>query len=113
MQQTGRPANMHQLHNLDLPCFCPPQVRTSEQTPLISCLLEGPPGTGKTALAATVGIESDFPFVKVISAESMVGYSEASKSSQIAKIFDDAYRVRACLGGAVSELLDMHTGWHG
>eukprot|EP00891_Asterochloris_glomerata_P007298 jgi/Astpho2/7298/fgenesh1_pm.00113_%23_29_t len=68
------------------------QVRTSEQTPLISCLLEGPPGTGKTALAATVGIESDFPFVKVISAETMVGYSEASKSSQIAKVFDDAYR---------------------
>ena len=85
-------------------CVAPMQVRTSEQTPLISCLLEGPPGTGKTALAATVGIESDFPFVKVISAETMVGYSEASKSSQIAKVFDDAYRVRSCLGGAAYEV---------
>ena len=46
------------------------------------------------ALAATVAIESEFPFVKVISAESMVGYSEQAKCSQIAKVFEDAYRVR-------------------
>ena len=51
-----------------------------------------------------MGIESDFPFVKVISAETMVGYSEASKSSQIAKVFDDAYRVSACLSGAAYEV---------
>lgn len=68
------------------------QVRTSEKTPLLTCLLEGPTGTGKTALAATVGIESEFPYVKLISAESMVGYSEQSKASQIAKIFEDAYK---------------------
>ena len=41
------------------------QVRHSDKTPLMTCLLEGPPGVGKTALAATVGINSDFPFVKV------------------------------------------------
>lgn len=68
------------------------QVRTSAVTPLITCLLEGPSGTGKTALAATVAIESEFPFVKVLSAESMVGFSEQSKCSQIAKVFDDAYK---------------------
>lgn len=70
------------------------QVRTSEKTPILTCLLEGPPGTGKTALAATIGIDSQFPYVKLISAETMVGYSEHAKSSQIAKVFDDAYRVR-------------------
>ena len=59
----------------------------------MTCLLEGPPGTGKTALAATVGIESDFPFVKIISAEQYVGWSEQAKCSAIAKVFDDAYKV--------------------
>ncbi|KAL4857940.1 Vesicle-fusing ATPase [Chlorella vulgaris] len=68
------------------------QVQSSENTPLVTCLLEGPGGTGKTALAATLAIESGFPFVKIVSAESMVGYSEQSKSSQIAKVFDDAYK---------------------
>lgn len=58
----------------------------------MTCLLEGPSGAGKTALAATLGISSEYPFVKVISAESMVGFSESSKSSQIAKVFEDAHK---------------------
>ncbi len=76
------------------PC-CPVavQVRHSAKTPLLSCLLEGPAGTGKTALAASMGIDSDFPFVKIVSAENFVGYSEASKCQAIAKVFDDAYKV--------------------
>lgn len=41
------------------------QVRNSAKTPLLTALLEGPAGTGKTALAASMGIDSDFPFVKV------------------------------------------------
>ena len=69
------------------------QVRTSEKTPILTCLLEGPTGTGKTALAATIGIDSQFPYVKLISAENMVGFSEQAKASQIAKVFEDAYRV--------------------
>ncbi|KAK9852554.1 hypothetical protein WJX84_006225 [Apatococcus fuscideae] len=68
------------------------QVSKSSQTTLLTALLEGPPGTGKTALAATVGLGSQFPFVKVISADNMVGFSETAKSSHIAKVFDDAYR---------------------
>ena len=68
------------------------QVESSEATPLITALLEGPQGTGKTALAATVAIESGFPFVKVVSAEALVGFSEAAKCQHIAKIFDDAYK---------------------
>ena len=70
------------------------QVRTSEKTPILTCLLEGPTGTGKTALAATIGIDSQFPYVKLISAENMVGFSEQAKAAQIAKVFDDAYRVK-------------------
>lgn len=70
------------------------QVRTSEKTPILTCLLEGPTGTGKTALAATIGIDSQFPYVKLISAENMVGFSEQAKAAQISKVFEDAYRVR-------------------
>jgi hypothetical protein len=68
-------------------------LQASENTPLLTCLLEGPSGTGKTALAATVAIESGFPFVKVVSAETMIGFNEASKASAITKVFDDAYKV--------------------
>jgi len=68
-------------------------VRSSEHTPLLTALLEGPAGAGKTALAATLGLESAFPFVKVVSADSMVGFSEPAKAAQIAKVFEDAYRV--------------------
>ncbi|CAM6128015.1 unnamed protein product [Calypogeia fissa] len=49
------------------------EVKSSEHTPLLSCLLEGPCGSGKTALAATIALESGFPFKKMISAERMVG----------------------------------------
>lgn len=69
------------------------KVRNSEHTPLLTCLLEGPPGAGKTALAATVGLESEYPFVKIVSSDNMVGYSEQAKANQIAKVFEDAYRV--------------------
>jgi hypothetical protein len=52
-------------------------------------------GSGTTALAATIAIESGFPFVKFISSDDMVGFSEAAKCQKIAKVFDDAYKVRA------------------
>ncbi|KVI03038.1 AAA+ ATPase domain-containing protein [Cynara cardunculus var. scolymus] len=68
------------------------QVKVSRGSPLITVLLEGPSGSGKTAMAATVGIGSDFPYVKIISAESMIGISEGSKCAQIMKVFEDAYK---------------------
>ncbi|KAL6963023.1 vesicle-fusing ATPase [Sarracenia purpurea var. burkii] len=46
----------------------------------------------KTAVAATVDIDSDFPYVKIILAESMIGLSESSKCAQIVKVFEDAYK---------------------
>ncbi|KAJ1505248.1 transport between ER and Golgi ATPase protein [Coelomomyces lativittatus] len=68
------------------------QVKMSNKTPLVSVLLHGPPGAGKTALAATMAMSSDFPFIKLISPESMVGYSESAKAAQIAKVFQDSYK---------------------
>ncbi|GAA5913743.1 hypothetical protein JCM6882_002331 [Rhodosporidiobolus microsporus] len=68
------------------------QVRTSERTPLVSVLLHGPAGSGKTALAATIALASEFPFIKLISAENMVGFSEAQKVSHLYKVFSDSYK---------------------
>lgn len=94
---TSTQLTLKRASSTDRACLhaCKPalQVRSSDNTPLVTCLLEGPAGTGKTALAATLAIESGFPFVKVVSAEAMVGYSEQAKCSQIAKVFDDAYKV--------------------
>lgn len=68
------------------------ELRNSKSTPLLSILLEGRNGAGKTALAAQLALESKFPYVKMISPENFVGYSEQGKISQIVKIFEDAYK---------------------
>ncbi|KAJ8761634.1 hypothetical protein K2173_004410 [Erythroxylum novogranatense] len=68
------------------------QVKVSKGSPLVTCLLEGSSGSGKSALAATVGIDSDFPYVKIVSAETMIGLHESTKCAQIVKVFEDAYK---------------------
>jgi len=68
------------------------QVRHSSNTPLLTLLLAGESGVGKTALAAYLAKQSDFPFVRRIVAENYVGFSQVAKVSAIAKIFDDAYK---------------------
>lgn len=67
-------------------------VREDETTPLLSVLLHGPPGSGKTALAASIAKNSGFPFIKLVSAENMVGMSEAAKVGYLTKVFNDAYK---------------------
>ncbi|KAG9317800.1 P-loop containing nucleoside triphosphate hydrolase protein [Chiua virens] len=68
------------------------QVAKSERTPRVSVLLSGLPGSGKTVLAATIAWRSEFPFVKIISPDRMVGYSEAQKIAAITKTFNDSYK---------------------
>ncbi|XP_024386914.2 vesicle-fusing ATPase isoform X2 [Physcomitrium patens] len=48
--------------------------------------------SGKTALAASIAIESGFPFIKIVSAENLIGLQEPTKVSMIAKVFEDAYK---------------------
>jgi vesicle-fusing ATPase len=73
------------------------QVKTSQNTPLLSILLEGTAGSGKTALAAHLAAKSDYPSVRRIGAETYVGYSESAKVTEISKIFDDAYKTPLAL----------------
>ncbi|XP_020500625.1 vesicle-fusing ATPase [Labrus bergylta] len=68
------------------------QAKNSERTPLVSVLLEGPPNSGKTALAAKISEDSQFPFIKICSPDKMIGHSEIAKCQAIKKIFEDAYK---------------------
>ncbi|KAK5137209.1 hypothetical protein LTR08_000714 [Meristemomyces frigidus] len=67
------------------------QVRTGT-TPLLSVLLHGPRGSGKTALAARIAMDSQFPFIRMVRPVDMVGMNEIQKIQHISKIFTDAYK---------------------
>jgi SpoVK/Ycf46/Vps4 family AAA+-type ATPase len=54
--------------------------------------MHGIPGSGKTALAATIAQRSDYPFIKLISPDNMVGFSEWEKVAYINKVFNDSYK---------------------
>jgi vesicle-fusing ATPase len=59
---------------------------------MVSILLHGDAGAGKSALAATMAMESDFPFIKLISPETMIGMTENAKINEINKVFNDSYK---------------------
>lgn len=68
------------------------QVLMSEKITLVTVLLEGDVACGKTAIAAKLAAESDFGFVRMVSADSMIGFSEMQVCSSLHKVFMDAYR---------------------
>lgn len=73
------------------------QVMRSTRTPLMSILIHGPPAVGKTALAAQLALASGYPFIKVLSPESMIGMSESQKCNAINRVFENSYRSRLSL----------------
>ncbi|ODQ81519.1 hypothetical protein BABINDRAFT_165065 [Babjeviella inositovora NRRL Y-12698] len=68
------------------------QVKTTETEKLVSVLLHGPPGSGKTALAAALALNTEFPFIKMLSPEAMVGMSEPARIQYIDNAFRDVYK---------------------
>lgn len=65
-------------------------VQESRFTRLSSLLLYGPPGSGKTALAAAISRDSGIPFVKVIKRGDLAGLSDLQKIQAMQRVFMDA-----------------------
>ncbi|KAL8689777.1 MAG: hypothetical protein Q9218_004632 [Villophora microphyllina] len=68
------------------------QVQQPGSTPLFSAILHGPPGSGKTALAARIALDSEYPLIKLCSPDDMIGFNEAMKIGHMQRIFDNAYK---------------------
>jgi len=69
------------------------QVRTSSRTPLVSCLIQGVPKSGKTRVASKLAFASGFPFVRVISPDDLVLIgSESARCAKIVQCMEDAYK---------------------
>ncbi|RCI14422.1 hypothetical protein L249_6180 [Ophiocordyceps polyrhachis-furcata BCC 54312] len=58
-----------------------------------SVLFHGPMGSGKTALAAHIAMQSGFPFVKLVTPADLVGYrDDFAKKDYLHQAFADAYK---------------------
>ncbi|CAA9988039.1 N-ethylmaleimide-sensitive fusion protein, putative [Plasmodium knowlesi strain H] len=68
------------------------QIVENSNTNLLSVLLYGENGTGKTTIAAYLAKSANFHFTKFITPENLIGYSEISRINYINKIFEDAYK---------------------
>lgn len=67
-------------------------VKMSDTIRLVSALMYGAPGAGKSSLAAQLALTSGFPLVKMISPDSVAGMSEQQKVNHIQQVFLDAYK---------------------
>ncbi|OQO11703.1 hypothetical protein B0A48_03430 [Cryoendolithus antarcticus] len=81
----------------------------SNTTPLLSVLVHGPRGSGKTALAARIAIDSEFPFIKLVRPMDMIGMNEMQKIQYLQKVFTDAYK--SPLNILVLDDLDLILDW--
>jgi len=48
--------------------------------------------TGKTAMAASLAVSSGFPFVRMLSADALIGRTEQAKCNHIQKVFQDSFK---------------------
>jgi vesicle-fusing ATPase len=68
------------------------QIQKSTRTNLLSILLQGSNGSGKTSVASHLAVKSAFPYAKIISSDALIGYSESSVVDYITQTFLDAYK---------------------
>jgi vesicle-fusing ATPase len=59
---------------------------------MVTALIEGSVGAGKTALAAKIALEANFPCVRLITPQALVHHGEAGKCQAIVKAFEEAHK---------------------
>ncbi|KAI0986990.1 hypothetical protein GJ496_007851 [Pomphorhynchus laevis] len=68
------------------------QSFSDDLNPLVTVLLEGNVGCGKTAIACKAASDTNCPFTRICTPQSMIGYGESAKCQAVKKVFDDAYK---------------------
>ncbi|OPB43127.1 ATPase Sec18, required for ER to Golgi transport etc [Trichoderma guizhouense] len=86
-------------------------VKSDPQVFLSSVLFHGSKGSGKTALAAHIAMESGFPFIKLVTPSDLAGYrDEFGKRDYIHKAFTDAYKSTASI--IILDDIERLIGWN-
>lgn len=76
-----------------------------------SVLFHGPKGSGKTALAAHIAMQSGFPFVKMVTPADLVGYrDDFAKKDYVHRAFSDAYKSPASI--LILDDFERLIGWN-
>ena len=68
------------------------KIKNSQSINLLSVLLEGEPGCGKTSLAAHLALHSGFSYIQIISPDSLIKYIGNGKYNAINNIFENGYK---------------------
>ena len=70
------------------------QIRNGESAGVrsLSLLFTGAPGTGCTALSAFLASSSNMPYIKILSAASLVGLDDAQRVRKLVEVFEGAYK---------------------
>jgi vesicle-fusing ATPase len=68
------------------------QVKKSENTPILSVVLEGHAYTGKTAIAAKLAHSSGFPYIRMVTPDMFIGMSSNEICNKLRTIFTDSYK---------------------
>lgn len=68
------------------------KLRKTSAYKTASVIFHGHTGTGKTTIAVKTALNSNYPFIKMISPKNLVGLSEYEKVNFIKDVFMDAYR---------------------
>ena len=68
------------------------QLKNSKSANIMSILLHGEEGTGKTSIACHTALKSGFPYVKILSPNNLVKLMEGGKAQEIMSVFENAYK---------------------